>query len=86
MLEGARGDIELFRQLVHGQTDGKTLLVPKVATTTERKNKMQCEDFPHFRLRTFLRKPFQLVKEVRNGPEPWKFLHSFFEGFSNIYL
>ena len=43
-LEGAResqdGDIELFRQLVHGQTnrqtDGRTLLVPKVAIATEK--------------------------------------------------
>ena len=28
--ESQDGDIELFRQLVDGQTDGRTLLVPKV--------------------------------------------------------
>ena len=44
MLEGAREglrvDLELFRQLVHGQTnkqtDGLTFLVPKVAIATEK--------------------------------------------------
>ena len=32
--------MELFRQLVHGRTDGRTLLVPKVAIATENSQKI----------------------------------------------
>ena len=41
--------MELFRQLVHkqtdGRTDGRTLLVPKVAIATENGNEIFCKHY-----------------------------------------